>query len=400
MAPHSEVFIVAARRTAVGSFGGSLAGVPPRTLGAICARAALSGVSNATPRVSIQQVIVGNVLSAGHGMNVARQIALDSGLSPAVTAFTVNQVCGSGLKAVALAYESIRLGASECVLAGGVESMSQAAHVSMEGRWGKKMGSIELKDSMLSDGLTDAFDGGHMGLTAENLASEFNISREAQDAYAAESQRRAALARAAGVFRDEIVPVPLQKRGGAETLFQEDEYIKPDTTPEGLAALKPAFKKDGTVTAGNASGINDGAAMLLLMSERAVERAGCTPLARIVSVASAGVEPQRMGFGPVPASQAACEYAGIVPSQVDLVEANEAFAVQALVVQQALKLDTARVNRWGGAIALGHPIGASGARVLTTLVHGMAREGSRMGLATLCIGGGQGIAMVLSKARA
>jgi acetyl-CoA C-acetyltransferase len=358
----------------------------------------LDHVGSKDALVAVQQVIVGNVLGAGHGMNLARQIALDSGLSHAVTAFTVNQVCGSGLKSIGLGYESIRLGVSDCVLAGGVESMSQAAHVTTQSRWGQKMGSIELRDSMLSDGLTDAFDGSHMGMTAENLATEFNISREAQDAFAAESQRRAARARRDGVFQGEIVTVPLQTRGGPEVKFCEDEHIKPDTTAQGLAALRPAFKKDGTVTAGNASGINDGAAMVLLMSEHAVERTGCTPLARIVSVATAGVEPKRMGFGPVPACQAACAQVGTTPGAIDLVEANEAFAVQALVVQEALQLDPSRVNRWGGAIALGHPIGASGARVLTTLVHAMVREGVHTGLATLCIGGGQGIAMVLSRA--
>ncbi len=392
-----KVFIVAAKRTAIGSFGGALVGVSARSMGSTCARAAFSGLSEKVT-AGVDEVIVGNVLAAGHGMNIARQIALDSGLKSEVPAFTVNQVCGSGLKAIALGFQSIRAGDAQCVLAGGVESMSQAMHVSSDVRWGKKMGAVEFKDLMLSDGLTDAFHGYHMGITAENLATEFKISREEQDAYAAESQRRAGIAQQAGHFKNEIAAVPLLKRGAVVGSFDTDEYIRPQTSTADLKKLSPAFQKDGTVTAGNASGINDGAAMLVLMSEEALARSGATALAEVLAVSAAGVAPERMGYGPVPAARKACESAKLTVGDLELVEANEAFAVQALVVQRELGLDPLKVNVSGGAIALGHPIGASGARVLTTLIYGLQRSSKQIGLATLCIGGGQGIAMIIRRA--
>jgi len=393
------VVITAAVRSAIGGFGGSLAGFVPGELGGVIAGEAIRrGLHGAAPEL-IGEVIVGNVLGAGHGMNIARQVGIRSGLPVQVPAYTVNKVCGSGLKAVCLGAGEIALGQHEAMLVGGVEVMSQAAYVSLSTRPGARMGHVELKDLMIADGLTDVFHGCHMGVTAENIATRFGISREEQDAYAIESQRRAVEAIAQGHFREEIAPVALMKRGKPAGAFEIDEYPRAGTTSEALAAIKPAFKKDGTVTAGNASGINDGAAMLVLMSSSRARALGVTPLAEIAGWASAGVEPEVMGLGPVGAVRRVCERTGVALERIELIEANEAFAVQALAVSRELGLDAAKVNVSGGAIALGHPIGASGARILVSLVHGLRRLGREWGLATLCVGGGQGIAMIIRSCR-
>ena len=345
----------------------------------------------------MSEVIVGNVLSAAQGQNVARQVALKAGLPVEVPAMTLNMVCGSGLRAISLAVQMIRSGEADVVLAGGTESMSNAAYALKKARTGYKMGHDQLVDTMISDGLWDAFNDVHMGVTAENIAAEKGISREAQDAFAAQSQQRAEAAQAAGVFTDEIVPVAIPQKKGEPVLFAVDEYPRAGTTSETLAKLRPAFQKDGTVTAGNASGINDGAAMLVVMSREAADRLGVKPLARVIGIGSAGVDPKVMGLGPIPASKKALAQAGLTVADLDLVEANEAFAVQSLAVMQDLGLDPAKTNVSGGAIALGHPIGASGARIATTLLYGMQRLGARRGLATLCIGGGMGTAVVFEK---
>lgn len=390
-----DVVIVAATRTAVGSFQGSLANVPAVELGAQVIRALLeqAGVDPA----QVDEVILGQVLTAGAGQNPARQAAVKAGLPHEVPALTLNKVCGSGLKAVQLAVQAIRCGDAEIVVAGGMENMSLAPYVLPKVRTGLRLGHAELVDTMLSDGLWDAFNDYHMGQTAENLVQKYGISREAQDAFAARSQQRAAAAVESGRFREEITPVAIPQRKGEPLLFDTDEGIRADTTAEGLARLWPAFAKDGSVTAGNASSLNDGAAAVLMMSAAKATALGLTPLAHIAAYASAGVDPAIMGIGPVSATRKTLEKAGWQLADVDLIEANEAFAAQALAVGQELGWDDEKVNVNGGAIALGHPIGASGCRVLVTLLHELRRRDGRRGLATLCIGGGQGVALALER---
>jgi acetyl-CoA C-acetyltransferase len=388
-----DAVILGACRTPIGAFGGSLKDLSAPALGAIVIRESLAraGAEAETP----DDVVMGCVLQAGAGMNVARQAARRAGLSVDVPAETVNRVCGSGLQAVVHAAQSIRAGDAELVVAGGTESMSNAPYLLTGARRGYRMGHAEVLDSMILDGLTCAMSACHMGMTAEEIASRYRITREDQDAFAAESQRRAAAAIEAGRFAAEIVPVEIVAKKGPPQRFERDEYPRAETTAGKLAGLKPAFKKDGSVTAGNSSGINDGAAALVVASidrARALARA---PLARIVSYAVAGVDPVVMGMGPVPAVRKALRRAGLAVADIDLFELNEAFAVQSLAVVRELGLDSSRVNVNGGAVALGHPIGASGARVLTTLIHELRARGRRLGVASLCIGGGMGIAMVI-----
>ena len=390
-----DVVIVAATRTAVGSFQGSLANVPAVELGATVIRALLAQTGVAPAEVD--EVILGQVLTAGAGQNPARQAAVKAGLPHEVPALTLNKVCGSGLKAVQLAVQAIRCGDAEIVIAGGMENMSLAPYVLPKVRSGLRLGHAELVDSMISDGLWDAFNDYHMGQTAENLVQQYQISREAQDAFAARSQQRAAAAVESGRFREEITPVAIPQRKGEPLLFDTDEGIRADTTAEGLARLRPAFAKDGSVTAGNASSLNDGAAAVLVMSATRAAALGLMPLAHIAAYASAGVDPAIMGIGPVSATRKTLEKAGWQLSDLDLIEANEAFAAQALAVGQELGWDDEKVNVNGGAIALGHPIGASGCRVLVTLLHELRRREGRRGLATLCIGGGQGVALAVER---
>lgn len=385
--------ILSACRTPIGAFGGALKEVAAPALGALVVREAVSRAAIDGARVD--DVILGCVLQAGAGMNVARQAALGAGLPASTPAETVNRVCGSGLAAVMHAADAIAAGTSAVVVAGGVESMSNAPYLLRGARWGYRMGHGEVVDVMVGEGLTCAIEGCHMGTTAEAIAAQYGIGRPEQDAFAAESQRRAAHAIAQGWYAGEIVPVDVPGRKGETTRVDTDEYPRPGTTVERLAALKPAFAREGTVTAGNASGINDGAAALVVADEQAAAALGRSPLARIVSYATSGVEPMLMGLGPVPAVRKAVERAGLTLDQVSLVELNEAFAVQSLAVLRDLGLDPARVNVGGGAIALGHPIGASGARVLVTLVHHLRRTGGRFGVASLCVGGGMGVAMVV-----
>ena len=388
--------IVSAARTAIGSFGGALKDVPASELGGVVIKATLAraGVDAA----DIDEVILGNVLQAGGGMNPARQAAIAAGIPDGVPSFTVNKVCGSGLKAVTLAAQAIAAGDADLVLAGGVESMSRAPYLLKDARWGYRMGSGELTDSMLSEGLSCALAGCHMGVTAENIASKYGVSRSDQDAFSAESQGRAAAAIEAGRFDAEIVPVSIAQRKGDPVQFRTDEYPRAGTTADSLSKLRPAFiKEHGTVTAGNASGINDGAAALLIASAERVRLMELQPLAKIVGYASAGVDPKLMGMGPVPAIERALEKAELGIADIDLFELNEAFAAQSLAVTKQLGIDTSRVNVNGGAIALGHPIGASGARVLVTLLYEMHRRDVRRGLAALCIGGGQGIAIIVER---
>ena len=389
----SNIVITAARRTAVGSFLGSFAATPAHLLGKAAIEAALldAGVSGD----EVSEVILGQVLTAGHGQNPARQAALAAGIAEAAPAYGVNQVCGSGLRAVAMGAQAIANGDSAIVVAGGQESMSLAMHAQSL-RAGQKMGHMELVDTMIKDGLWDAFNGYHMGITAENVAEMYQISRSAQDEFAVSSQNKASAARAAGRFAAEIAPVTIKGRKG-DTIVGTDEYIRDGVTIDSVSGLKGAFKKDGSVTAANASGLNDGAAVLVLMSEAEAARRGAPVLARIAGFASVGVDPKIMGIGPVPASRAALARAGWSVADLDLVEANEAFAAQALAVGQELGLDPAKLNVNGGAIAIGHPIGASGARVLVTLLHEMGRRDAKKGLATLCIGGGMGIAMCVER---
>ena len=388
-----DVVIVSAARTPVGSFNGAFATVPAHTLGTIALKAAMERAGIAPG--DVQEVILGQVLTAAQGQNPARQAARHAGIPDSATAFGINQVCGSGLRAVALAAQQIRTGESLIVIAGGQESMSQSAHAAHL-RAGTKMGELGLIDTMLKDGLWDAFHGYHMGTTAENVAAQFQITRAEQDAYAVASQNKASAAQKAGRFTGEIAPVTVAGRKG-DTIVVDDEYIRHDSTAETMAKLRPAFSKDGTVTAGNASGINDGAAALVVMSAAEASRRGLTPLARIVSFATAGVDPAVMGTGPIPSSRRALERAGWSVHDLDLIEANEAFAAQACAVNKDLGWDTAKVNVNGGAIAIGHPIGASGARILTSLLHEMQRRDAHKGLATLCIGGGMGVAMCLER---
>ncbi|MDW8444347.1 MAG: acetyl-CoA C-acetyltransferase [Acetobacteraceae bacterium] len=389
----TEVVIAAAARTPVGNFNGAFASLPAHELGAVAIKGALARAKVAPEEVD--EVVMGQILSAGAGQNPARQAAMAAGIPHEKTAFGINQLCGSGLRSVALGFQAIRQGDARIVVAGGQESMTQAPHCANL-RAGQKMGEITLLDTMLKDGLWDAFHGYHMGVTAENVAQKYQITRAEQDEFAYHSQRKAAEAMAAGRFKDEIVPVTVKGRKG-DVVVEQDEYPKPDTTIEVLAKLRPAFSKDGTVTAGNASGINDGAAAVVLMTAEEAEKRGITPLARIVAWATAGVDPALMGTGPVPASRAALAKAGWKVADLDLIEANEAFAAQAISVNKEMGWDTTKVNVNGGAIALGHPIGASGARVLTTLLYEMQRRGAKKGLATLCIGGGMGIAMCVER---
>ena len=391
----NDIAILAATRTAIGSFQGTLSGLPAHALGAALIRGILekTGIAPA----EIDEVVLGQILTAGSGQNPARQAAIAAGLPHAVPALSLNKVCGSGLKAVHLAAQAIALGDADLVLAGGQESMSLAPYVLPKARTGLRLGHAQLEDSLIRDGLWDAFNDYHMGITAENLAERYGITREQQDAFAADSQRKAAEAIAAGRFGDEITPISIPQRKGDPVLFDTDEQPRAGTTAEALAKLRPAFKKDGTVTAGNASTINDGAAVLLLASAQKAEALGLPVLAWIRGYASAGVDPAVMGIGPVPATQKTLSKAGWRIGDLDLIEANEAFAAQALAVNQELGWDTARVNVNGGAIALGHPIGASGARILVTLVHELIRRDARKGLATLCIGGGQGVAIAIER---
>ena len=388
-----DVVIVAATRTAIGAFQGSLANIPAHELGAIVIRELLQR-SGVKPE-QVDEVILGQVLTAGSGQNPARQAAIAAGLPHAVPALTLNKVCGSGLKALHLAAQAIRCGDAEVIVAGGQESMSLSPYVLPKARTGLRMGHAQLLDSMIVDGLWDAFNDYHMGITAENLVDKYGISREEQDAFAAASQQKAVAAIEAGRFRDEIVPVSIPQRKGEALSFDTDEQPRAGTTAEALAKLKPAFKKDGSVTAGNASSLNDGAAAVLLMSAARAKELGLPVLARIASYASAGVDPAIMGIGPVSATRRCLDKAGWQLAELDLIEANEAFAAQSLAVGKELGWDAAKVNVNGGAIALGHPIGASGCRVLVSLLHEMLRRDAKKGLATLCIGGGQGVALAL-----
>ena len=389
----SEVVIAGAARTPVGAFNGGLSSVPASYLGQVAISAALERAGVAPEEVS--EVIMGQILAAGGGQNPARQAAMGAGIPIEVTAYGVNQLCGSGLRTVAIGQQAIKVGDSDIVVAGGMESMSQAPHL-VHMRNGTKMGSTELVDSMIKDGLWDAFNGYHMGTTAENVAEKWQITREDQDAFAAASQQKAEAAMNDGKFNDEVAPVTIKTRKG-DIVVETDEHPKSGVTAEGLAGLRPAFSKEGTVTAGNASGINDGGAAVVLMRQEEAEKRGVAPLARIVSWATCGVDPAVMGSGPIPASRKALEKAGWSVEDLDLVEANEAFAAQALAVNRDLGWDPEKVNVNGGAIALGHPIGASGARVLNTLLFEMGRRDAKKGLATLCIGGGMGIAMCVER---
>jgi len=389
----TDVVIVSAARTPVGSFLGALSSLPASKLGEVAIKAALerAGVAAA----DVDEVILGQVLQAGAGQGPARQASIGAGLPNETPAWSLNQLCGSGLRAVALAYQQIAQGDAKIVVAGGQESMSQSPHTAQL-RNGQKMGELGFKDSMLQDGLIDAFHGYHMGQTAENIANKWSIDRAAQDAFAVASQNKAEAAQKAGKFVDEIAPVTISTRKG-DVVVDQDEYIRHGATIEAMEKLKPAFVKDGSVTAANASGINDGAAALVLMSADEAKARGLEPLARIASWATAGVDPAFMGTGPIPASKKALEKAGWTVADLDLIESNEAFAAQSLCVVKELGLDTAKVNVNGGAIAIGHPVGASGARVLTTLLHEMKRSGAKKGLATLCIGGGMGVALCVER---
>ncbi len=389
-----DIVIAAAARTPVGSFNGAFAAVPAHVLGTVAIRAALERAGIAAEEVD--EVILGQILTAGAGQNPARQAAVAAGIPVERTAFGINQLCGSGLRTVALAAQQIATGDAAIVVAGGQESMTQAPHCANL-RAGQKMGDLAFVDTMIRDGLWDAFNGYHMGATAENVAEKFQITRDQQDEFAQGSQRRAGEAMAAGRFAAEIIPVTIKGRKG-DVVVEDDEYPKPDTSMDILRKLRPAFSKDGTVTAGNASGINDGAAAVVVMRGAEASRRGITPLARIVSWATAGVDPSVMGTGPIPASRRALGKAGWSIDDLDLIEANEAFAAQACAVNKDMGWDPSKVNVNGGAIALGHPIGASGARVLTTLLHEMRRRGAKKGLATLCIGGGMGVAMCVEAA--
>ena len=389
----TEVVIVSAARTPVGSFNGALSSMPAHELGEVAIKAALERAN--VEAADVSEVIMGQILAAGEGQNPARQASIGAGLPAEVPAWGVNMLCGSGLRSVALGFQAVSEGDSAVVVAGGQESMSQAPHV-MHLRNGTKMGNAQMIDTMITDGLWDAFNGYHMGNTAENVASKWQITREQQDTFAVASQNKAEAAQKAGKFADEITPVTIKTRKG-DTVVDADEYIRHGATMESVSGMRPAFDKEGTVTAANASGINDGAAALVLMSAEEAEKRGLTPLAKIKSWAQAGVDPSIMGSGPIPASRKALEKAGWTTDDLDLVEANEAFAAQACAVNKDLGWDTDKVNVNGGAIAIGHPIGASGARVLTTLLYAMKDRDAKKGLATLCIGGGMGIAMCVER---
>jgi len=391
----TDIVIVAAARTAVGKFGGTLANVPASELGATVLKALLerSGLSGE----QISEVILGQVLQAGTGQNPARQAVIKGGLGHGVPAMTINKVCGSGLKAVMLAAQAIRDGDAEIVIAGGQESMSMSPHVLPNSRNGQRMGDWKLIDTMITDGLWDVYNQYHMGITAENVARKYGVTREQQDALAFASQSKAAAAQDAGYFKDEIVGVAIPQKKGDPVVFDQDEFINRKSTAEALAGLRPAFDKAGSVTAGNASGLNDGAAGVVVMSAAKADALGLKPLGRIASYASAGLDPAYMGMGPVPAARKALERAGWKPADLDLLEINEAFAAQACAVHQEMGWDTSKVNVNGGAIAIGHPIGASGARILVTLLHEMQRRDARRGIASLCIGGGMGVALTIER---
>lgn len=392
---NQNIVIVEAVRTAIGTFGGSLSNIPAHELGAKVIQSLLQKTGiNAD---QIDEVILGQVLTAGVGQNPARQASISAGLSVKTTAMTINKVCGSGLKAVHLAMQSVMCGDADIVIAGGQENMSASPHVLPKSRDGKKMGDWQLKDTMIVDGLWDAFNDYHMGTTAQNIADKYNFTREQQDDFAANSQQKAESALNKNTFNDEIVPIEIPQRKGESIVFDTDEFPRPGTTKEGLAKLRPAFSRDGSVTAGNASGINDGAAAVMVMSEAKAKQLGLTPLARIVAFSSAGVDPKFMGTGPIPASQKCLEKAGWDVTDLERIESNEAFSAQALCVNKDMDWDENIVNVNGGAIALGHPIGASGCRILVSLLHEMKRSGAKKGLATLCIGGGQGVAMAVEK---
>ncbi|MBV2091706.1 MAG: acetyl-CoA C-acetyltransferase [Candidatus Thiodiazotropha sp. (ex Ctena orbiculata)] len=391
-----NIVIVGAARSAIGTFGGSLAKIPGHELGATVIKGLLERAGVKPDQVD--EVILGQVLTAGTGQNPARQASLAAGLPVETPALTINKVCGSGLKAVHLAMQAIACGDAEIVVAGGQENMSLAPHVLPNSRNGSKMGDWKLVDTMIKDGLWDAFNNYHMGTTAENIAEKFGFTREAQDEFAAGSQQKAEAALNDQVFSDEIVPIEIPQRRGDPVVFDRDEFPRAGTTAESLGKLRPAFSKEGSVTAGNASGLNDGAAVVLVMSESRAKELGLTPMAKIVAFSSAGVDPAIMGTGPIPASTKCLEKAGWNTDDLDRIEANEAFAAQAMCVNQEMGWDMEKVNVHGGAIALGHPIGASGCRVLVTLLHEMQRSNSQKGLATLCIGGGQGVAMAVEKA--
>ena len=390
-----DVVIVAAGRTPVGSFGGTLANIPAHSLGAAVIKSLLE--KTGLDPAQIDEVILGQVLTAGEGQNPARQAAIEAGLPHSVPAMTINKVCGSGLKAVHLAAQAIKCGDADIIIAGGQENMSRAPHVLPKSRSGTKMGDWKLLDSMISDGLWDAFNDYHMGMTAENIVDKFQISREQQDRFAALSQQKTEKAQADGVFNEEIIPVSIPQRKADPVIFADDEYPKQGVTAEKIAKLRPAFTRDGTVTAANASGLNDGAAAVIVMSRRKADELGLPVIAGIKAYASAGVDPAIMGTGPIPATQRCLDKAGWSVDELDLVEANEAFAAQSISVNSELGWDPERVNVNGGAIALGHPIGASGCRVLVTLLHTMQRRDAHKGLATLCIGGGQGVALALER---
>jgi acetyl-CoA C-acetyltransferase len=389
-----EAVIVSAVRTAIGSYGGALAELPAVKLGEICIKEALER-AKVNPD-DVDEVLMGNVLQAGLGQNPARQSALNAGLRASIPATTINKVCGSGLKTVMMAAQAVMLGDADIVVAGGMESMSRAPYLIEKARFGYRMGDGQLVDEMIRDGLIDAFSGVHMGITAENVCAKYHVSREEMDEFALQSQQRAAQAIEAGRFRQEIVPVEIRVKKSS-MMFDTDEQPRANTTAEALAKLRPAFKADGGVTAGNSSTLNDGAAALVVMSRNRAQQMGLQPLATIRSYASAGVEPHIMGIGPVPATRLALKKADLTLKQIDLIEANEAFAAQSVAVGKELGFEREKLNVNGGAIALGHPIGASGARVLVTLLHEMKRRESRYGLATLCIGGGQGVAMIVER---
>lgn len=396
MSEKREVVVVSAVRTPIGSFNGTLAKVPAVDLGILAAKGAIEKAA-IDPDI-IDEVVVGHVLTAGLGQGTARQIALGAGIPINKPSMNLQMVCGSGLRAISLAAQIIKAGDADVILAGGTENMSMAPHLLEQSRTGHKMGNIEMKDSMVVDGLTDAYEGYHMGMTAENIAEKWKISREEQDTFALHSQLKAEKAQESRRFEEEIIPVSVPQRKGDPIIMKDDEYPRHGSTLEKLAKLRPAFKKDGTVTAGNASGINDGAAMVLLMSLEKAESLGLKPMAKVLSYASVGLEPSIMGYGPVPASKKALEKAGLTPEDIDLAEINEAFAAQSIAVLRDLALDQEKVNVNGGAIALGHPIGASGARIVVTLLHELQkREEARMGLAALCIGGGLGTSIIFKK---
>lgn len=390
----SRVAIVSAKRTAIGSFGGSLKDIPAATLGAEVVKKSLEEI-NLSPTL-VDEVIIGNVLGAGLGQNIARQIAIFAGIPQEKSAFVVNKVCGSGLKSVVLGAQSILLGDNDIVVCGGVENMSTAPYYTKDARFGAKLGNFELEDSIIHDGLTDAFENYHMGITAENIAEQFFISRKQQDEFATLSQQKASTAIEKGKFSNEIVPITIKTRK-EEKVFDTDEFVRSSTNLESLAKLRPVFKKDGTVTAGNASGINDGAACVILMSEKRASELGINILGFIDGYAAAGLDNKVMGLGPIPATRKVLDKLNLTTDDIDLFELNEAFAAQSIAVLNELNLDTSKVNINGGAIALGHPIGASGCRILVSLVHELINENKNRGLCSLCIGGGQGISVVISR---